>query len=166
MLGHLNLTYTIRAIIFEGEKFGYYFRALIVLHVYRSRCGSCVHTKPLMSLIFVFPQKSENKKNLESSARTVCRSVFYRFLNGITHTHSWGQLRIVQPVPSPHPACPSNILHTVTWLCPHRHMHSHGSSGRGQHPHSHHTPLSELCPVVTVPYRPSHLYITDSQTQL
>ena len=51
------------------------------------------------------------------------------------------------------------MLHTVTWLCPHHH-HSHGSSGRGQHPRTHPSNLPELRPVVTVPYHPSHLYIT------
>ncbi len=56
-------------------------------------------------------------------------------------THSWGQLCVAQPVPSPHPGCHGNMLHTVTWLCPYHHMHSHGSSGRGQHPHNHHFSL-------------------------
>ena len=70
-------------------------------------------------------------------------------------THSWGQPCVAQPVPSPHPGCHSDMLHRVTWLCP-RHYHSHGSSGRGKHPHNHHT---KLCPVATVPYHPSHLYI-------
>ncbi len=38
-----------------------------------------------------------------------------------TLTLNWGQLRVAQPLPSPHPACPTDMLHTVTWLCPHHH---------------------------------------------